>query len=114
MDSGGSVAALDFGNVTIENSTFLACRSHSTGGAISVISESVLNIRNSTISESFANISVGSLYVNDTSHLMASNFSIQGSESTSGGGIYCRTSNINLTSGIIPENMFSSNGGGCT
>ena len=109
---GGSVCALDIGNVTIEHSTFLACRSSSTGGAISVMSESVLNIRHSMISDSFANISAGGLYVNHKSHLVASNVSIEGSASTSGGGIYCSTSKMGLTSGIVAKNNVSSNGGG--
>ena len=109
---GGSVCALDIGNVSIEHSSFRRC-SAAFGGSLSAMSESIMSIEHSLISESLSNRTAGAVFVNHESTLTSTNISILNCSSASGGGISCRKSTINLDIGMLSNNRaLLSYGGG--
>ena len=109
---GGSVCAIDIGNVSIQHSSFRRC-SAAYGGSLSVMSESILSIEHSLISESLSNRTAGAVFVNHESTLTSTNISILNCSSASGGGISCRKSIINLDIGMLSNNRaLLSYGGG--
>ena len=109
---GGSICTLDIGNVSIHNSSFNRCKAN-IGGTISLTSESVINIEDTTISESISNTTAGAVYVNHKSIMKGSNLSVINSSSSYGGGITCKGSEMYLTEGKVKDNQaFLSHGGG--
>ena len=109
---GGSVCALDIGYVTIQHSSFRRC-SAAFGGSLSVMSETIMSIEYSMITESSSNTTGGAVYINHDSSLKSTNISILNCSSASGGGISCRESLINLDVGMLSSNraLLSSGGG---
>ena len=109
---GGSICTLDIGNISIQNSSFKGCKAN-IGGTISLIAESVINIEETTISESISNTTAGAVYVNHKSVMKGKNLSVINSNSSSGGGITCKGSNLYLTVGKLKDNQaLLSHGGG--
>ena len=109
---GGSICTLDIGNVSIQNSSFKGCKAF-IGGSISLIAESVINIEDTIISESISNTTAGAVYVNHKSAMKGTNLSVINSSSSSGGGITCKGSHLDLTVGKVKGNQaLLSHGGG--
>ena len=74
------------GNCTIQNCSFIGCKAAS-GGTVSLVSESVVNIEDSLVRHSSSVLSGGGFHVNHQSLLIGTNLTINNSISCSGGGL---------------------------
>ena len=134
---GGSITGETVGNITIKETTFHQCEAP-LGGSYALVAESVMNIENSVLSQSFSSVSGGGILLDYKSVLTARNLTIKNSKSTKGGGIaiadssevsaegiymsgnrasesgagvYCKESSFVLDAGNIIHNDAEKNGG---
>ena len=106
---GGSVCVENVGNCTIQNCSFIGCKATS-GGTVSLISESLLNIKDSRVNHSASVLSGGGFHINHQSVLIGTNLMINNSISYSGGGFSlsesseARLNNVSFSNNSV--NMF--------
>ena len=83
---GGSICVENVGNCAIQNCSFIGCKAVS-GGTVSLVSESIVNIESSWVSGSHSSITGGGFFIDHQSSLIGNNLSLDNSASSSGGGL---------------------------
>ena len=108
---GGAICVESVANVTVQETSFDGCVGLY-GGAMSVMSDSILKLEYSNLTASVGLNKGGGLYVDESSEINLNIFNLlENSVSESGGAIYCRNSQVTLEKGNFIHNTAKRGGG---
>ena len=108
---GGAICVENVGNCEIQNCSFIGCKAVS-GGTVSLVSESAVNIESSWVSGSHSSITGGGFFVDYQSVLTGTNLTLDNSVSSSGGGLSLSdSSEVKLKKVSISKNTATTSGG---